>query len=147
MNLNCSKCCFPPNLAGHKCKLGYKHAENGSAMTWDDALQSSIRHFEHKTYNLFTCNCHSFVANCLNRLSYGGSMGWNMINVAILILFKGHWVDGMSILRSFLPFIFVLCMGIYVVGWPFLIGLLSFSLLLLCWFLLGTYCIKKLIEC
>ncbi|KAJ7958348.1 protein REVERSION-TO-ETHYLENE SENSITIVITY1 [Quillaja saponaria] len=142
-----NKCCFPPNLSGHTCKLGYRHAEYGTAITWDDALQSSMRHFEHKTYNLFTCNSHSYVANCLNRLCYGGSMSWNMINVGVLVLFKGHWVNIRSILRSFLPFIFVVCLGIFVVGWPLLIGLLSFSLLLIGWFLLGTYLVKNLLEC
>ncbi|KAJ7966435.1 protein REVERSION-TO-ETHYLENE SENSITIVITY1 [Quillaja saponaria] len=147
LQLDRNQCCFPPNLYGHTCNLGYKHAEYGTALTWDDALQSSMRHFEHRTYNLFTCNCHSFVANCLNRLCYGGSMSWNMINVGALILFKGHWVDVRSILRSFLPFIFVVSVGIFMVGWPFLIGLLSFSLLLMGWFLLGTYLVKNLLEC
>ncbi|KAK6129535.1 hypothetical protein DH2020_036720 [Rehmannia glutinosa] len=68
------QCCFPPNIAGHKCKHRYAHTEFGTAITWDDAMQSSARYFEHKSYNLFTCNCHSFVANCLNRLCYEGSM-------------------------------------------------------------------------
>lgn len=74
-------------------------------------------------------------------------MSWNMINVAALILVKGHWVDGLSIIRSFLPFIAVLAFGIFIVGWPFLIGLLSFSFLLLGWFLAGTYCVKNLFDC
>lgn len=43
-------------------------------------------------------------------------MDWNMINVAALILLKGHWVDGLSILRSFFPFVFVLSLGIFMVG-------------------------------
>ncbi|KAL2487865.1 Protein REVERSION-TO-ETHYLENE SENSITIVITY1 [Forsythia ovata] len=140
LQLDRKQCCFPPNLAGHTCKHRYKHVEYGSAITWDDAIQSTARHFEHKSYNLFTCNCHSFVANCLNRLCYEGSMSWNMINVAALLLFKGTWVDGLSVLRSFLPFMVVLCLGVFVVGWPFIIGLFSFSLLLIGWFLLGTYC-------
>ncbi|PON56346.1 Protein REVERSION-TO-ETHYLENE SENSITIVITY [Parasponia andersonii] len=147
LQLDREVCCFPQNLSGHTCKHGYRHTEFGTSVTWDDALQSSVRHFEHKSYNLFTCNCHSFVANCLNRLCYGGSMNWNMINVAALILFKGHWVDGLSILRSFFPFMVVLSFGIFMVGWPFLIGLFSFSFLLLGWFLLGTYCVKSLLEC
>ncbi|KAK4388753.1 3-dehydroquinate synthase, chloroplastic [Sesamum angolense] len=63
--------CFPPTLAGHTCKHHSMHAEYGTAITWDDAIQSSSRHYEHKSYNLFTCNCHSFVANCLNRMCYG----------------------------------------------------------------------------
>ncbi|CAL8996111.1 unnamed protein product, partial [Prunus brigantina] len=111
LQLDRTQCCFAANLGGHTCKSGYKHAEFGTAITWDDALQSSSRYFEHKTYNLFTCNCHSFVANCLNRIFYGGSMSWNMINVAGLVLLKGQWVDAMSVLRSFLPFLLVLSLG------------------------------------
>ncbi|KAK2966421.1 hypothetical protein RJ640_003691 [Escallonia rubra] len=144
---NFVNCCFPPNLAGHTCKHGYRHGEYGTAISWDDALQSSTRHFEHKSYNLFTCNCHSFAANCLNWLCYGGSMTWNMVNIAALLWFKGRWVDSLSVLRSFLPFIVVACLGVMVVGWLFLVGLLSFSFLLLGWFLLGTYCVKDLLEC
>lgn len=147
LQLDREQCCFPPNLSGHTCKNGYGHAEYGTSITWDDALQSSMHYFEHKSYNLFTCNCYSFIANCLNRLCYDGSMSWNMINVAALILYKGHWVDSMSILRSFLPFIVVLCLGVVIVGWPFLIGLLSFSILLIGWFVMGTYCVKSLLEC
>lgn len=74
-------------------------------------------------------------------------MGWNMVNVALLVLFKGRWVNTLSILRSFLPFVLVLCLGIFMVGWPFLIGLSFFSLLLVGWFLLGTYSFKTLLEC
>ncbi|XP_004498900.1 protein REVERSION-TO-ETHYLENE SENSITIVITY1 [Cicer arietinum] len=147
LKLDRRQCCFPPNLSAHTCKHGYRHSEYGTALTWDDALRSSLRHFESKTYNLFTCNCHSFVANCLNRLCYGGSMSWNMVNVGVLILFKGHWVDFWSIVRSFLPFVVVVCIGIFMVGWPFLLGLLSFSLLLIGWFLLGTYLVTNLLEC
>lgn len=147
LQLEREQCCFPPHLAAHTCKQGYKHSEYGTAMTWDDALQSSMRQFEHKSYNLFTCNCHSFVANCLNRLCYRGSMEWNMVNVAALVLFKGRWVDWYSVLRSFSPFIIVMCLGMFMVGWPFLIGMLSFSILLMGWFLLGTYLFKNILEC
>lgn len=75
-------------------------------------------------------------------------MEWNMINVAALILFKGQWVDGLSVLRSFLPFVAVMCLGIVVVGWPFVIAMLSFSLLLIGWFILANYCYNNvLLEC
>ncbi|XP_039006475.1 protein REVERSION-TO-ETHYLENE SENSITIVITY1-like [Hibiscus syriacus] len=131
VKLDREKCCFPLNMSVHTCKQGYQHSEYGTAVTWDDALRSSIRYFEHKSYNLFTCNSHSFVANCLNRLCYNGSMDWNMLTVAALILFKGHWVDNMSIIRSFLPSMVVLCLGLVLVGWPFLVGLFLFSLLLM----------------
>ncbi|KAL3633525.1 Protein REVERSION-TO-ETHYLENE SENSITIVITY1 [Castilleja foliolosa] len=147
LQLDREQCCFPPNITGHKCKHRFAHSELGAAITWDDAVQSSGRRFEHRSYNLFTCNCHSFVANCLNRLCYGGSMDWNMVDVATLMLFKAKWVGPFSVLRSFLPFITVLGLGIFVVGWPFLIGLFLFSFLLVGWFLLATYCFKNLLEC
>ncbi|KAK1430853.1 hypothetical protein QVD17_13910 [Tagetes erecta] len=147
IQLDRKQCCFPSNLVSHTCKHRYKHAERGTAISWDDAIHSSRRHFEHKSYNLFTCNCHSFVAICLNHMSYGGSMDWNMVNVAALVLFKGRWVDFMAVVRSFLPFTLMVCFGVSFVGWPFLFGLLMFCLLLVAWFLVGTYCLKNLLEC
>ncbi|CAL9050503.1 unnamed protein product [Musa banksii] len=96
LQLDREQCCFPPNLSAHTCEQSYKHAEQGTAISWDDALHSSMQHFSHKYYNLFTCNCHSFVANCLNRLAYKGSVWWNMLNLAALILWKGQWVDGIA---------------------------------------------------
>lgn len=147
LQLDRRQCCFPPNLSGHTCKERYKHHEFGTAISWDDALQSSMHQYEHKAYNLLTCNSHSFLANCLNRLCYGGSMSWNVINVGALVLWKGKWVDFMSILKSFLPLLMVLCLGIYMVGWPFVVGQLSFSLLLLTWFVIGTYFVKGMLDC
>ncbi|RZC81625.1 hypothetical protein C5167_044193 [Papaver somniferum] len=147
VQLDRKQCCFPPNLSGHTCKHGYKHSENGTAITWDDALRSCMSHFEHKSYNLFTCNCHSYVANCLNRLSYGGDLGWNMVNVAVLVLLKGQWVNVMGVVRSFLPFFVVFCLGISMAGWPFVFAWSAFSFLLMTWFLIGTYCFKNLLDC
>ncbi|KAI3692586.1 hypothetical protein L6452_32404 [Arctium lappa] len=147
VQLDREQCCFPSNLASHTCKYRYKHAEKGSAISWDDAVQSSRRHFEHKSYNLFTCNSHSYVANCLNRICYGGSMNWNMMSVAVLVLFMGRWVDAMAVIRSFLPFTVMVCFGITVVGWPFLMGLMSFCFLLIVWFCVGTFCLKNVLEC
>ncbi|CAN0857848.1 Protein REVERSION-TO-ETHYLENE SENSITIVITY1 [Linum grandiflorum] len=141
------QCCFPRNRAGHTCKHGFMHTENGSAITWDDALHASTRFYETKTYNIFTCNCHSFVANCLNRVCYGGSMNWNMLNVATLVLLKGNWIDWKSVVRSFLPFVVVLCLGVSLVGWPFIMGLLCFFLILIGWYVICTYCVKNLLEC
>ncbi|GJU65097.1 reversion-to-ethylene sensitivity protein 1 [Tanacetum coccineum] len=147
IQLDREQCCFPSNLSSHTCNHRYKHSEIGTAISWDDAIQSTRRHFEHKSYNLFTCNCHSFAANCLNRICYDGSMSWNMINVVALVLFKGRWVNAMAVVRSFLPFVVMVCFGVSIVGWPFLIGLFSFSAVLMAWYSIGTYCVKNLLEC
>lgn len=105
-----------------------------------------MRHFQHKFYNLFTCNCHSFASNCLNRLAYDGSVEWNVLNVAVLVWLHGQWVDKMSIVRSFFPFLTVTCIGILMAGWSFLIGMAAFSFLLIGWFVLIVYCAKG-VEC
>lgn len=120
------QCCFARNFGGHTCNQSYQHAESGTAISWDDAVQLSRRHFETRTFNLFSCNGHSFSANCLNRLSYEGSIYWNMITVGVLIMSKGQWVDGWSILRSFLPFIVMLCLGALMIGWAFPIAMFTF---------------------
>lgn len=132
-------------MATHKCMIPYKHAESGTALSWDDALNTSMRQFQHKFYNLFTCNCHSFVSRCLNRLAYDGSLNWNVVNLGVLILWKGRWVDKMSVVRSFSPFLVVVCIGIFMAGWPFLVGMAIFSAVLLGWFVFGTYCVQGLI--
>ncbi|CAJ1972866.1 unnamed protein product [Sphenostylis stenocarpa] len=146
VQLDPEQCCFPPNLSAHKCKDHYRHVDLGTALTWDQALQSSMREYETKTHNIFTCNCHSFVANCLNRMCYGRSMDWNMVTVAALILYKGHCVGFWGIVRSFLPFVAVACSGVLMVGWPFLLGLLIVALLVFGWFVLATY-LGNITEC
>ncbi|XP_037413550.1 protein REVERSION-TO-ETHYLENE SENSITIVITY1-like [Triticum dicoccoides] len=145
LQLDRKKCCFPANLAAHVCEWSYKHTEVGTATSWDGALQLGTRHFQHKYYNLFTCNCYSFVANCLNRLAHGGSAEWNVLNVAALVWLHGEWVDKMSIVRSFAPFVTVTCIGVFMAGWSFLIGISAFCLLLIGWFVFAVYCMKGLV--
>ncbi|KAJ7551639.1 hypothetical protein O6H91_06G022700 [Diphasiastrum complanatum] len=141
------QCCFPPNLSGHTCKNGFAHAQCGTAMSWDDGIRMSMQSFQHMSYNLFTCNCHSFVANCLNRLAYKGSVGWNVLKVIGLIHLKGQWVSSSAAIKSFVPFGAVMFIGVMMAGWPFVIGWATFSFLLFAWFIVGTYIFKGLIEC
>ncbi|KAE8695146.1 Thioredoxin H-type 1, H1,TRX1 [Hibiscus syriacus] len=56
-------------------------------LTWDEALEKGMLEFQQRMYSLFTCNCHSFVANNLNRLGFR-SGGWNVVNVAFSSLSK-----------------------------------------------------------
>ncbi|XP_038990484.1 protein RTE1-HOMOLOG isoform X1 [Phoenix dactylifera] len=124
----------------------YKLIEPDGNMTWDNTLKESTQEFQHRSYSLFTCNCHSFVANSLNRLLYRGHSKWNVVNLAALIFLRGTWVNKKSVLRSCLPFVVVLCTGLIFGGTNFLIGLFIFTLALVGWFLMGTYCFKNLIH-
>ncbi|KAK4788297.1 hypothetical protein SAY86_019616 [Trapa natans] len=113
--------------------------------TWDHALHKGTQEFQHHSYNLFTCNCHSFVANNLNRLGFR-SGGWNVVNLATLIFLKGEWVSKGAVVRSLLPFGVVFVLGFLLGGSTFLIFWTLFTSLLVGWFLLGTYCFKDLIQ-
>ncbi|KAD5960825.1 hypothetical protein E3N88_12297 [Mikania micrantha] len=124
----------------------YMLVESGrNQYTWDGALQKSTQEYQHRNYNIFTCNCHSFVANNLNRLEFQGG-GWNVVNLAALILLKGEWVNTISMIRSYLPFVLLFFIGITFVGASFLTFLVLFAFLLVGWFVCGAYCFKKLIQ-
>ncbi|KAL6986905.1 hypothetical protein U1Q18_012670 [Sarracenia purpurea var. burkii] len=140
-------CCLCPHPASKRNEEGYNIQDEGlgDLLTWDEALLKGTQEFQHRSYNLFTCNCHSFVANNLNRLGFE-SGGWNVVNLAALIFLKGRWVNKASMLRSYLPFVLVFGLGLTVGGWNFIIFLAFFTFLLVGWFLLGTYCFRNLIQ-
>ncbi|KAI4314799.1 hypothetical protein L6164_027671 [Bauhinia variegata] len=147
IQVNREKCCIPSPQSAYNGDDGYMQEETagGDLRTWDDALRKGTQEFQHRSYNLFTCNCHSFVANILNRLAFLSSR-WNVVNLAIFILSNGRWVSTASMLRSILPFVVVFFLGITFGGLTFLMYWFYFTCALFGWFLLGTYCFKNLIQ-
>ncbi|KAJ1408838.1 hypothetical protein SESBI_23250 [Sesbania bispinosa] len=140
------KCPIPLGQSTYKGEEHYMQDETGGDLrTWDDALRKSTQEFQHRAYNLFTCNCHSFVANNLNRLGFL-SGGWNVVNLTIFILFNGRWVSKTSMLRTILPFVVVFFLGVTLGGFTFLKFWFLFASVLIGWFLLGTYCFKNMIQ-
>ncbi|KAL5705612.1 hypothetical protein ACHQM5_023895 [Ranunculus cassubicifolius] len=128
------------------CCLEAQERNEDSLMTWDDALRKSTQEYQHRAYNLLNCNCHSFVANSLNRLGYGGPGGWNVVNLAILFFLKGKWVNKTAIVKTFLPFVVVCGLGLYFGGWGFFVSWALFTVALVGWFVLGTYWFKGMIQ-
>uniref|UniRef100_A0A7N0TVV6 Uncharacterized protein n=1 Tax=Kalanchoe fedtschenkoi TaxID=63787 RepID=A0A7N0TVV6_KALFE len=122
-----------------------RQQDERNVVTWDDAIRKSTQEYQHNSYNLLTCNCHSFVANNLNKLGFGKGE-WNVVNLATLIFLKGCWVDRTAMVRSFLPFILVFSIGIIVGGKTFLTCVAFSTLALLGWFIIGTYCFKGFIQ-
>ncbi|KAJ4714291.1 Protein REVERSION-TO-ETHYLENE SENSITIVITY1 [Melia azedarach] len=146
IQVNKEQCCTSPYLSAFDGEDEYQPNEQGrESLTWDDALRKSTQEFQHRSYNLFTCNCHSFVANNLNRLGFN-SGGWNVVNLAAFVFLKGHWVSKASMLRTFLPFVIVNFLGFAFGGLTYLTFLAFFTFLLVGWFLLGTYCFQNLIQ-
>lgn len=152
VQINKEKCSMTPNPSTStmfRTEEEYRLVESGrnqyNTCGWDDALRKSTQEYQHKTYNIFTCNCHSFVANNLNRLEFQGGR-WNVVNLAVLILLKGQWVDTKSMVRSCLPFVFFFFIGITFGGVSFLTFLSCFAFLVVGWFLCGSYCFKSFIQ-
>ncbi|KAH7519971.1 hypothetical protein FEM48_Zijuj08G0094100 [Ziziphus jujuba var. spinosa] len=146
LQISKEKCRVLPIPSVDKIEDQYRQDEPGREMlTWDDVLRKSTQEFQHRNYSLLTCNCHSFVANNLNRLCFRTG-GWNVVNLAALIFLKGKWVSKASMVRSMLPFVIVLILGLTFGGWNFVMFLAFFTLALVGWFLLGTYCFKNLIQ-
>lgn len=134
----------------HKSEEEYNLVESGrnqnlNQNTWDSALRKSTQEYQHRTYNILTCNCHSFVANNLNRMEFEGG-GWNVVNIAVLILLKGRWVSTRSMIQAYAPFVIIFLAGITFGGVHFLTFLAFFAFVLVGWFLLGTYCFKNFIK-
>lgn len=143
---SCKQCCISPYPSVYNSEDGYIPDEPGREVsTWDDALRKTTQEFQHRSYNLLTCNCHSFVANNLNRLGLH-SGGWNVVNLAALIFLKGRWVSTGSVVRSVLPFFITFALGLAFGGLTFLTYWAFFTCFLVGWFLLGTYCFKDLIQ-
>lgn len=142
LQLKPEKCCFPLHLSNHVCKDSETHNEKGSAKSWDDALKLVMRHFQHVTYNIFTSNCHSFVARCLNTLAYKGYSNWNMVDLVVMIFLEGKWVKTSSFLYATVPWLVIMTLGIYMVGWSFVLCWAFFVFLLTSWFLVGSYYLK-----
>ncbi|XP_030467674.1 protein RTE1-HOMOLOG isoform X2 [Syzygium oleosum] len=146
LQISKEKCSFLPCTSDYNNEDQNREDEFGRDMsTWDEALRKSTQEFQHRHYNLFTCNCHSFVANNLNRLGFR-SGGWNVVNLAILFLLEGRWVNKAAILRSVLPFVIVFPLGLILGGSTFLMIWASLTFLLVGWFFLGTYCFPNVIQ-
>ncbi|KAJ9564507.1 hypothetical protein OSB04_000473 [Centaurea solstitialis] len=141
------KCSITPlPSATYRNEEEYGLVESGrNQNTWDDALRKSTQEYQHRTYNILTCNCHCFVAHNLNLLEFQNG-GWNVVNVATLLLLKGQWVNTASMIRAYLPFVIIFLIGITFGGANFLTFLVFFALLLVGWFILGTYCFKNFIK-
>uniref|UniRef100_A0A2P2MQD7 Protein RTE1-HOMOLOG isoform X1 n=2 Tax=Rhizophora mucronata TaxID=61149 RepID=A0A2P2MQD7_RHIMU len=140
------ECSLSPNVSAFGNEDEYNLGISGKdLLMWDDALRKGTQEFQHHSYSLFTCNCHSFVANNLNRLGfhYGG---WNVVNLAVLMFLKGHWVSTGAMVRSYLPFFVISGIGLILGGIAYLTFLVFFALLLVGWFILGSYFLKDLIQ-
>ena len=85
------------------------------ASSWDSAVRQASEEYSHRMHNLFCDNCHSHVARALNLMRYNGSSSWNMYKLGFYMFFKGKFVGKSGFLKTWLPFIVLMCIVALVV--------------------------------
>ncbi|XP_078538738.1 transmembrane protein 222 [Lissotriton helveticus] len=81
---------------------------------WDTAVNEASEEYKHRMHNLCCDNCHSHVAMALNLMRYNGSSSWNMVKLCFLMLLHGKYISFGGFLKTWLPFLLVLGIGITV---------------------------------
>lgn len=80
--------------------------EGVDAERWDEAIQEANQVYRGRMHNLFCDNCHSHVANALNRMpvrAYGISK-WDMVKLCFLVFFKARFLSVGAFVVQFAPF-------------------------------------------
>ncbi|CAE7370349.1 TMEM222 [Symbiodinium natans] len=53
--------------------------------TWDDAIEAGLQKVSGRPHGACISNCHSFVADCLHEMRYGGVPCWNWLSYVLAI--------------------------------------------------------------
>ena len=75
---------------------------------YDKALELGRKNYLKKDYNFFTNNCHSFIADVLNKLKYKGKDNYNMVDIWWMLCTKSKYLSWMDLLKSYYGFIIIL---------------------------------------
>lgn len=73
---------------------------------WDTAIQEANQVYRGRMHNICCDNCHSHVAYALNQMHVTayGIQKWSMVNIAIVMFFRGSFLSWTAVLQQFLPF-------------------------------------------
>jgi hypothetical protein len=80
----------------------------GGVARWDVAIQEANQVYSQRIHNICCDNCHSHVANALNRMKLEGKYGirkWDMVKLCFLVFFRARFVSCGAVLVQFLPFL------------------------------------------
>ena len=76
----------------------------GEADGWDAVVGTAVSHYDGtQRYDFCTNNCHSFVAEVLNRMAYGGRDSWTMLHVGAWLVLLGSFTGVVGALASLGP--------------------------------------------
>ena len=75
---------------------------------YDKALEAAINKYSKMDYNFFTNNCHSFVAEFLNKLNYKGRSNYNMVDVWWILCTKSKYLSWGSFIKTYIGTLIIL---------------------------------------
>ena len=77
----------------------------GGSERWDEAITEANAIYRERMHNICCDNCHSHVANALNRMPIRAPIGkWNMVIICFDIFFRGRFLSWGAVLMQFGPF-------------------------------------------
>ena len=85
------------------------------AEQWDAAIREADEVYRGRMHNICCDNCHSHVANALNRMparAYGIE-SWDMVKLALLMFVKGRFLSWRAVYAQFGPFCVMFSLVLY----------------------------------
>lgn len=81
-----------------------------TAERWDQAIEEANEVYRGRMHNICCDNCHSHVANALNRMPITafGIHKWDMVKLAFVVFFRARFLSWGGVLYQFGPFVVVL---------------------------------------
>ena len=75
---------------------------------YDKAVQSAMIKYNKMDYNFFCNNCHSFIANALNKLKYQGRSDYTMVDVWWMLCTRTKYLSWGDFFKTYSGFIFII---------------------------------------
>eukprot|EP00743_Colponemidia_sp_Colp-15_P008207 GILK01008901.1.p1 GENE.GILK01008901.1~~GILK01008901.1.p1 ORF type:complete len:189 (+),score=11.13 GILK01008901.1:36-569(+) len=76
--------------------------------TYDLSIQGADSKFGNEMHNIFCNNCHSHVADALNRMRYRGKTDWTMLSVWWQLCVRSKYVSTGAFIKTYLGFLIVI---------------------------------------
>jgi len=87
---------------------------SGGAERWNEAIEEANQVYRGRMHNICCDNCHSHVANALNRMpiqAYGISK-WDMVKIALVMFFRARFLSISGFFYQFGPFM-IICLLVF----------------------------------
>ena len=96
------------NMAfGNPTKFVVLELSQNQYYEYDQKLEESRKYYGHQMYDFFTNNCHSFIADVLNRINYKGRNNYNMVDIWWLFSTKSKFLSWYHFFKSYFGFIII----------------------------------------